>query len=312
MPQFTKLSLDNIFFGLGLFLVALLILILVRGKRTIGSILKLKSFTELEWKQTKLQGQEIHWGEGGSGPALIFLHGIGASSYSWSLLWPLLINKYRVFVLDLPGFGLSPVLEKKWSLDGISSLLKDFIHEQGLKNYVLIGSSMGGAIALRLAQLDEGNCRGLIALAPATSPKLTPLPLAWLSYFHPILKPVVGTWFIKHALKRVRAGTTPVTDLDLAHYHRPYSSNSRNVANFLAATQVLRDRRMPALFESLKIPVLVLYGRQDRLVPVKVVEDLVRILPKAQLETLALAGHHLQEDDPEWTSEKILSFLKTL
>ena len=116
----------------------------------------------------------------GAGPAVLFLHGLGGSSYSWRETWPALAGQYSTYALDLPGFGphglpgqeSAPLAENAWSVVGLAGAVRSFILSHGLTAPIVVGHSMGGAVALRLAELAIQAGSGfsiarMVLLAPA-------------------------------------------------------------------------------------------------------------------------------------------------
>ena len=302
---------NKLIFLFSIIFISLLLFAIIFKHKTLRKYLSWTPSKELKEKRQFINGINMYWLEGGQGPNFILIHGIGASNYCWRLFTPFLTKYFRVYSLDLPGFGMSDPLHTDWSLDQISQVLLDFTKTLKLKHYILCGSSMGSAIALRMAQLAPRDCAAVIAMAPATHPKLSP-PLAWMGQLHPTLKPFFGKWVIRQALRKVRSALTPITDVDIEQYQKPYALNSKKISSFFYATKVLRDPRLPQLFSSLEVPTLILYGQQDQMVPQKVIDLLKQTLPQSQLRIHPSAGHHLQEDEPQWCFEQTHQFLSQI
>ena len=92
-------------------------------------------------------------------------------------------------------------------------------------------------------------------------------------------------------------------------YLEPYLDEGVSVKTFLAAMELLGDRRLPHCFSTYKKPVLILYGARDRMVFSKSIARLQDLLPDSRLFVHPNSGHHIMEDEPEWCTEKILEFL---
>ncbi|WP_321392532.1 alpha/beta fold hydrolase [Emcibacter sp.] len=116
-------------------------------------------------------GLELHYHDVGSGPAVVFIHGSGpgASGYSnFRQNYPFLVDAgCRVIVPDLVGYGYSSKpTDRPYSLDLFADTLKGLIDHLGIESCVLVGNSLGGAIALRLALDFPGLVKGMIMMAP--------------------------------------------------------------------------------------------------------------------------------------------------
>jgi pimeloyl-ACP methyl ester carboxylesterase len=107
---------------------------------------------------------EIHYQQCGEGPPAILLHGLGGSTADWSETMPALAGAYRLYALDLPGFGLSPVPRQtiQYNLAYAASLVLAFADRLGLGRVVLIGNSLGGGISLRFAVDYPARVAGVI------------------------------------------------------------------------------------------------------------------------------------------------------
>ncbi len=257
-------------------------------------------------------GVRIHYQDVGRGQPLVFLHGIGASLYCWSHLLPLLQKDFRLILLDLPGFGASdkPV-SIDYSLEAQCERIMEFLDQLQLKKVTLVGSSMGGALALWLGKSWPERFNKLIVLAPATDPQLVPLPFGRLAGVSKALSWGLSRWMIGQALHRVRYRQDNRSPEDLDRYWAPYDRSPEAVRAFLLATQAISDPRLPQGLANLNLPLLVLWGQRDRMVPRRSIDQLLRVLPQAQLLTHSEAGHHLQEDQPEWTASEIQKFVRS-
>jgi pimeloyl-ACP methyl ester carboxylesterase len=103
----------------------------------------------------------IFYSDSGEGLPVVFLHGFCETSDIWSGIQNHLSKKFRIITVDLPGFGGSPLLDYQFSLEDVAKEIKDFLDSINLKQYVLIGHSLGGYIALAFSKLYEDNLIGL-------------------------------------------------------------------------------------------------------------------------------------------------------
>jgi pimeloyl-ACP methyl ester carboxylesterase len=260
-------------------------------------------------------GYNIYFTQQGAGEHVVLLHGIGASSYVWRFLTPKLAENYLVTAIDLLGFGSSDKPDTfKYDLDSqcdvIFELLKQLGIQPGKCKCTLIGSSMGGTIALRLAQMYPKMFNKIIVLSPAADPKITFFDLNRISFLSPVVKPLVTERFVKQIMKRVYSEKTLITDENIKMYAEPYSSHKGAVDSFVKSFSLLRDPRVYEQLEGIEDPVLILWGQKDRIIPFKFAKKIQSKIPNSLLEIHKTAGHHLQEDDPEWVLSKIIPFLR--
>ncbi len=244
----------------------------------------------------------------GEGEALVLLHGIGASSFTFRLIAAELAKDYKVINLDLPGFGQSSSdTGLDYGLDAQSErLIKLLDHLQIPKAY-LLGSSMGGALALWLGRIHPERFPKIMALAPATEPTRVWAGPRLLSWVTPLAPHLYSKALLSQLYQRVVSTRELVTQEAIDGYHRPYQ-DPQKVVTFLKATHLLKDPRLPLGLEGLKSEVEILYGAQDKVVRRHDVERLLRVLPLADYEVHPTAGHHIQEDDPAWVIERARKF----
>src|SRR5947209_20311745 len=102
---------------------------------------------------TTIAGQHLCYRTAGTGSPLVLLHGYVVSGYIWQRALPYLAQQHQVFLVDLPGHGRSR-LTGNWRLRDMAPLLACWLREMQLPPIVLIGQSMGGAIALHLTAIE--------------------------------------------------------------------------------------------------------------------------------------------------------------
>lgn len=252
-------------------------------------------------------GLRVHYVQTGRGKDLILLHGIGASTYTWRLLVPLLSKNFRVTALDLPGFGRSSKNPRRdHGLDQQSQSVLAVMDHLKIKKSYFVGSSMGGAIALWIAKNFEDRVLAVMVLAPAVHPRLLPLNLTILSkVLHPSSKVLLTRPVLRQILKKVVSRQELISEDTITNYLRPYAQEGAAIQTFLKATSILSDRRLPGKLKGITVPVHILWGESDQMVPRSVIQELQKQLPHASLILHPTAGHHPQEDEPEWVASQI-------
>jgi pimeloyl-ACP methyl ester carboxylesterase len=234
----------------------------------------------------------------GEGPPLLLVHGAGGSSLCFVELLDLLGRHRRVVALDLPGHGRSPRLDPPPPPSELLERYRDVVAELGerlgLGRFVLVGHSMGGAVALLFGLAYADRLAHLVLLASAARLKVAP-PL----------------------LEAIRDRFDGLADM-LGAVGYSAASDPRQVqrwaADQLQAPQevVLDDFRACALFDvrerlgALDCPTLVVSGADDRLTPPRWQQRAVELLPRARLETVSRAGHFLFCERPDEVARLVL------
>lgn len=124
---------------------------------------------------TEVEGGSIHWYKQGSGPNLILIHGLAGSGLNFSTLTALLANDYTVYVIDRPGSGFStrqPSISANFDVQ--AKMILQWMDKLNIENANLVGHSMGGAIALRLALDAPARINAVSLLCPLTTPAMEP------------------------------------------------------------------------------------------------------------------------------------------
>ncbi|MES2768942.1 MAG: alpha/beta hydrolase [Bdellovibrionota bacterium] len=256
-------------------------------------------------------GHKVYFTQEGEGDHILLLHGIGASHFVWRFITPKLAETHAVTAVDLLGFGLSDKPNTfKYDLDSQCDMILELLKNLGIKKTTVIGSSMGGTIALRLAQINPELFNKVVVLSPAADPKITFFDLNRISFLSPVVRPLVTERFVKQIMKRVYTDKKNITDENIRIYSEPYLSSEGAVDSFVKSFSLLRDPRVFEQLDGIKNPVLIIWGQKDRIIPFKFAQKIQKKIPHSLLEIHQTAGHHVQEDDPDWVLSKIFPFLK--
>ena len=263
----------------------------------------------------------LHMERHGEGsPPVIFVHGLGGHLGFWRKWVPTLAQNHEVILLDLMGFGRSPTPRGgDYSPLAQATRVAEVARRLDGRHPVLIGHSLGGGIvvAAALRLLDEGGAalpEGLVLISAALYPQKLP-PFLTLAR-----TPGLGELFLAASPPRflMRLGIRGIVSrrevvdramVDL--YLDPIRSRDRRRAILRAARQIdLKEGgKVTDRLGDLRIPTLLLWGEEDRIVPPALGERLARDLPGAHLVTLPGIGHLPPEEDPEASLAPVLRFL---
>ncbi len=287
----------------GVLLGSALLLWLWRAPRPRSSFIPFEDFKTLELSVGDLK---IRYHQSGQGPHLLLLHGIGANLYCWRETVPLLHQNFTTTAIDLPGFGRSSKPNGGYGLDEQSERLVQILDALGIRESYIVGNSMGGNIALWFALKNPDRVKGLGLIAPATSARLIP-PLDKLAFLSG-----PASWLLsRQAMQWAHARTVAKARVERDRVDETFSTYGRQpsaVKSFMLAAAAIRDPRLISSLENFKTKVLILWGSNDKLVSRKVIDSLESALPKASTVIHVGGGHHLQEDYPDWVSQKLTEF----
>jgi pimeloyl-ACP methyl ester carboxylesterase len=280
------------------------------GKTGIGApLLKDGEFCEI-------QGHRMHFiqkssGQKGSGEDVLFIHGLGASHFVWRFLLSQLSQYFKVTAIDLIGFGKSDKPNTfAYDLDSQCQIILEFMDKMDIQKCVLVGSSMGGMIALRLAQTHPERFPRLVAISPAYDPQITFFDLNRFQFLSPMVGPFISERVIQQIMTRVYTDKSLINKETIQAFSQPYNNNPLAIESFVKSFRLLRDPRVFQELPQIKVPTLILWGDKDKVISSKFASKIKKSMPFAEVLIHPTAGHHAHEDAPDWAFENILRFLR--
>ena len=251
----------------------------------------------------------------GEGDPLVLVHGLGGAAANWLALAPLLVPSRRLIVPELPGHGGSSPLPAAPSLSPYADRLGLLLEHEGAAPAAVVGHSLGGAVALRLA-LRRSEAVSALVLAAAAGISSATRSARYALTITGILKP--GRKIAPHRarvarsalLKRLvfgRWGASDPAALPPELVEALLAGPARHTDTVSAAKALVRDDVRPEL-EQVRCPVLVLWGARDNQLPVDDAFDYARRL-RAQLRVIADCGHLLIVERPAACADAITGFL---
>ena len=269
-------------------------------------------------------GATVHYRDQGNaqGPALVLLHGSNASLHTWEPWVRLLGDEFRVVTVDLPGHGLTIVPEDHaLTAEGMADFVEVFAAKLGIARFAIAGNSMGGHVAMRYALKYPARVAALIPIdSGGVIPPNMPEPPA---FFYIVRTPVLreflrlipGRPVAEATLKASFANEALVTPEMVDRYwelNREPAIRAATRRRFRMGLEYWtgEDRFMRANLPKLSVPTLVIWGRQDKLIPVEAADIIKTAIPGAQVVIYDDGGHILQEDLPERSAADVRAFLK--
>jgi pimeloyl-ACP methyl ester carboxylesterase len=263
-----------------------------------------------EWKYGKIFYKAA--GTGHPGSPLVFIHGVGAgsSSFMWRKNFDVLARDFRVYAVDLLGFGFSDKPSTApYSADLYVELITDFIREVAGSPANIVASSLGAAYAIRVADEHPELIKSMVLNAPTVADKLNTRPgMAGAAFYGLLQSPVLGTSFYN-----VMASERSISDYSRKHlFYDHRRVTKRVVANFYATSHqqgaqhaiaafisgyLNADTR--AAFSRLTQRVLLVWGKQDQTTPVERAVELLEANPRARLEVFDYCRMMPEQEHPE-------------
>jgi pimeloyl-ACP methyl ester carboxylesterase len=252
---------------------------------------------------------------GGAGPSVVLVHGFTGAASNFVSLAPLLAQRCRVLVPELPGHGGSEALPAAPNLDAFADPVHAAAAAEGMLPAVLVGHSLGGLVSLRLAMRHPDAVRGLVLAGAAGIASATRRAELWLSFLGRLqlgrkLAPHRGTIAARPKLRHGPFGYWGASD--------PEALSDEQVDGFLSgpgwhtdtwsAMEVLVRDDPRIDLERVTAPALVLWGARDHQVPIDDAFEFARRL-RAPLRTIADCGHLLVGERPDACADAIGAFL---
>lgn len=273
----------------------------------------------------EVNGIEIHYKINGAGePPLVFVHGFADSTFSWRKVTEPLAQEHTVLAYDRPAFGLTErPMPGEWSganpyaLATQPDLLTGLLDMLGIERAVLIGHSAGGAVVAQTALSYPERVEALVLVAPAIFRGQS-----WLGLFQFLLHTPqmdrLGPWLArsiqwqeKQMVELAWHDPAVVTPEDWDGFRKPLQVQNweRALWEFSKADQEtgLADR-----LTELRLPVLVLTGDDDRVVPAQQSLRLADEIPGAQIAVLPACGHVPQDECPDAFLQVVQPFVRNL
>jgi pimeloyl-ACP methyl ester carboxylesterase len=268
-------------------------------------------------------GPEICYVKAGQGHPVVLLHGFGTSLSIWAEQFRALADRYEVYALDLPGHGFSGKPDMEYTPQAYIGALTGFMDAVGLSRASFVGHSMGGLLSLCLAATEPGRVERLVLMS-SSSPFFRPpgllkllervrrRPWLWMRFL--LLSELLIPMPFKLLERRGQKGTL----YDAGAMGPEWNDHFYEIRRLKGFSHMVISSMInfPGLWEyenkvrEIPHPVSLLWGEQDRVVPVEHGRLLQGIFPNASLETVSQCGHMVTLEKPDWATRNILLSLE--
>ncbi|MCB0869833.1 MAG: alpha/beta fold hydrolase [Solirubrobacterales bacterium] len=259
----------------------------------------------------EIHGQPVTFHRMGEGPPLLLVHGITSSSRTWKSVMPRLAEKHTVIAPDLLGHGRSAKPSGDYSLGAYASGIRDLLVTLEVPKATVVGHSLGGGIAMQFCyQFPERVSRLVLVdtggIGREVSPALRAAALPGAEYVLPLLfSPTLHDAGLKvrnffagfglHGNADVEGVAEGFASLTKADARRAFLDTVRSVIDPTGQRVSAADR----LYLTAEIPSMIVWGDQDRIIPVSHADLAHELMPGSRLEIFPGAGHFPFNDDPD-------------
>jgi pimeloyl-ACP methyl ester carboxylesterase len=283
---------------------------------------RVRALPTIERAEVLLHGHRVMFTIAGQGPPVVLIHGVAGRAAQWNQIVEALAESYTVVAPDLLGHGESAKPRGDYSLGAHASGIRDLLVGLNIEHASVVGHSLGGGIAMQFAYQFPERCERLVlvssgGLGEEVHPLLRAATLPGSEFVLPLLahpRVLDVASLVPRALGQIGLRTRP----DLTEMARGYQSLSNAEARtaFIHTLRGVIDptgQRINAsdrLYLASKMPSLIVWGRRDRIIPVKHAQPAHEGMPGSRLELFDEAGHFPQLDDPLRFARLLDDFLR--
>lgn len=246
-----------------------------------------------------------------SKPTMVLIHGFLSSSFCYRKIIPLLENEFKIIAIDLPPFGKTEKSTRfVHSYTNMANLVIELIQGLQIKKAYIVGHSMGGQVSLIAAKERPDLFEKVILLCSSGYMKRVHPTLifgSYIPYFYLCIKHWLASQGVLKNLYNVVHDRSLIDQEMMDGYMEPFNDDRI----FMALNRMIRDHEGDLQTEELRLieqPSLLIWGNEDKVVPVHVGERLNKDLPNSSFFSFKNTGHLVPEERPEHVSEKIFDF----
>jgi pimeloyl-ACP methyl ester carboxylesterase len=284
---------------------------------------KLQHSARHEVQYVTIHGYRRAFVKVGQGPAVLLLHGLGCDHTTWEPVLDALARRYTVIAPDLLGHGLSDKPRADYSVGGYANGMRDLITVLGIDKVTVVGHSFGGGVAMQFAyQFPERTERLVLVASGGLGAEVSPAIRAVTTPgFHQVMS-VLTLPGLRHvgkaglvALSRTRLKAAHDLD-EVAEIYDSFRDPAFRTAirHVVSAVvdwrgQIVSMADRAYLTEAM--PMAVIWGRDDRVIPVRHASNAAALAPNARVEVLPHAGHFPHKDHPQRFARILHEFIRS-
>jgi haloalkane dehalogenase len=262
-----------------------------------------------------VDGLTIAYREAGAGPPVLLLHGWPTSSFLWRDVMPPIARRNRVVAIDLPGFGGSDKpLGARYDFGFFERTLDGFLGALGIDEVAIAVHDLGGPIGLHWAVNRPGRVTRAAILNTLVYPEFSEAVLAFIKACSTpeLREQLTSPAGLEAAMRLGLADESKLTPEVVEEVRAPFedADSRRALADAGIGLEPDGFAEIARLLPTLGVPVRIVYGERDRILP-DVAETMARVqadLPQAEVTTLPECGHFLQEEAPARIGAELARF----
>lgn len=251
-----------------------------------------------------MTSEPLHARVTGEGPDLLLIHGVTDNLTTWDRVAPALSEHARVHALDLPGHGRSPVPRAPLGVGAMARVVSEYLDARGITRCVVAGNSLGGGVALALSAREPDRVRGVVPLGSIGLPFRLPLTLRLLRLYGvaEVMRVMASlpSWLRRASMVGMFHRDFVLPEASLEGYWSGWRAPAR-APYIRSLMRVLNVAEPEAILGEIRVPVHVIHGADDRVIPARVGREIAARIPGAELTLLERTGHAPQNERPEAT-----------
>lgn len=303
--------------GITLALLLIVLILISDRDRPVKELIPL--YTNEASQFMPLLGMQVHYRDEGirtDSVPLILLHGMSSSLNTWDSVVLALSSEKRVISVDLPGFGLTgPSPENTYNYDYYSKFIDSFTSRLQLKQFVLVGNSMGGGIAWNYSLHNPKAVSKLILIDASGYPKKNEkgslgFTIASTPVINNLLLYITPKALVRKSLETIYYDQSRVTDAQVERFH----DMAIREGNRAAALQIFKGSfsttKNKGRIDQISTPTLILWGDKDNLISVENAAQFHNDIKNSKVEIYENIGHVPMEEAPQKVANSILHFVQ--
>jgi pimeloyl-ACP methyl ester carboxylesterase len=275
---------------------------------------------DIDWREhlcsQLVNGARVNYVEMGQGPPVVLVHGLSGCWQNWLENIPHVARRHRVIALDLPGFGESELPNEEISIPGYGRFVDAFLGEIGVERGAIVGNSMGGFIAAETTLAHPSRVEKLVLVSAAGLVRVGNRQLYALERAARLFHPLTAAFLARreHLVRRPRLRRRMLYGVvrypvrigpELAYE----VASGAGKPGFLDALNAIMAYDFRDRLPEISAPTLIVWGRNDRIVPIEGAYEYEKLIPNARLEIFEETGHVPMLERPARFNQLIEEFL---
>ncbi len=251
-------------------------------------------------KNVQVDELKVCYREGGEGKVLLVLHGWGIDSGKYLPLLEKLEKRYRVLALDFPGFGGSEAPKEEWGVSEFKHFVLKFLDKVGVNHFYVLAHSFGGRVAIKLGAEDRERVSKMVLTGAAG---IRPRGSLKRKVFKMVAKIGKGVFALPGVSKLARPARGLLYKLAREKDYTQVSGIMKPIFSRVVSED------LTAYLKDVRSKVLLLWGEEDKMTPLRDGEMMKEKMPFAELKVFEGVGHRLPYEKAKEVAELISKFL---